>query len=87
MLINEHGTLKLADFGLARVFRLNNNNKGERPYSPQVASRWYRAPELLYGSSNYGPSVDLWAAGCVFAEMLRGLPLFAVRYKYMELIS
>lgn len=78
MLINENGTLKLADFGLARVFKANN--KGERPYSPQVASRWYRSPELLFGSSSYGPSVDLWAAGCVFAEMLRGLPLFAVRF-------
>lgn len=44
----------------------------------QVASRWYRAPELLYGSSSYGIGVDMWAIGCVFAEMLRRVPLFNV---------
>lgn len=44
----------------------------------QVASRWYRAPELLWGSSKYGPAIDMWAVGCVFAEMLRGIPLFNV---------
>lgn len=44
----------------------------------QVASRWYRAPELLYGSSSYGTGVDMWAIGCVFAEMLRRVPLFNV---------
>ena len=42
----------------------------------QVCSRWYRPPELLYGSTLYGPSVDIWSAGCVFAGALqfKGLP-------------
>jgi len=41
-----------------------------------VATRWYRAPELLVGDTNYGKAVDVWAAGCMFAEALNGLPLF-----------
>lgn len=41
-----------------------------------VATRWYRAPELLYGARRYGPGVDMWAAGCVLAELLTGQPLF-----------
>jgi serine/threonine protein kinase len=39
--------------------------------------RWYRAPELLWGSTNYGPAVDVWAMGCVFAELLLRRPWFA----------
>ncbi|XP_078176752.1 CDK-activating kinase 1AT [Carex rostrata] len=41
-----------------------------------VGTRWYRAPELLYGSCSYGPEVDLWALGCIFAEMVSLVPLF-----------
>jgi serine/threonine protein kinase len=43
---------------------------GER----QVFGRWYRPPELLFGCTDYGPPVDMWAAGCVFAEMLLRRP-------------
>lgn len=68
----------MGDFGLSRIY-FPDNGKGARPYSAQVASRYYRAPEILYGSQHYGPMMDIWAAGCVFAEMLRGgTPLFAV---------
>lgn len=73
LLINESGTLKIADFGLSRLYCSDE----ETLYSPQVASRWYRPPEILWGTQIYGPAIDLWAAGCVFAEMLRGEPLFA----------
>lgn len=76
LLINEHDVLKLADFGLARLY---NPEEMRKCYSPQVATRWYRAPEILWGTQIYGPSIDLWSVGCVFAEMLRGVPLFAVR--------
>lgn len=41
-----------------------------------VATRWYRAPEILWGTQIYGPSIDMWSTGCVYAEMLRGVPLF-----------
>lgn len=74
LLITDEGVLKIADFGLARIYR---KHLPERCYSPQVATRHYRAPEILWGGAQYGLAIDLWAAGCVFAEMLRGLTLFA----------
>ncbi|XP_055587231.1 cyclin-dependent kinase 20 [Uranotaenia lowii] len=74
LLIDSKDVLKIADFGLARLF---NDQDPEKVYSPQVATRWYRAPEILWGCQTYGPSIDMWAAGCVFAEMLRGVPLFS----------
>lgn len=69
----EHGTLKIADFGLARVVRA--------PLTPLwhngvVATIWYRAPELLLGAWHHGPGVDVWAAGCVAGELLSLRPLF-----------
>ncbi|EFO89095.1 hypothetical protein CRE_19592 [Caenorhabditis remanei] len=52
----------------------------------QVATRWYRAPELLFGSRKYGPSVDIWAIGCILAELIRGKPIFPGRSE-LEQIS
>ncbi|XP_058463594.1 cyclin-dependent kinase 20 [Malaya genurostris] len=74
LLIDKLDVLKIADFGLARLY---NDQDTTKVYSPQVATRWYRAPEILWGCQTYGPSIDMWAVGCVFAEMLRGVPLFA----------
>ncbi|PIO26113.1 hypothetical protein AB205_0104960 [Aquarana catesbeiana] len=45
-------------------------------YTDYVATRWYRAPELLVGDTQYGAAVDVWAIGCVFAELLSGQPLW-----------
>lgn len=44
--------------------------------SPFVGTRWYKAPELLYGANKYGKGLDMWAVGCIFAELLSGKPLF-----------
>jgi serine/threonine protein kinase len=63
--------LKLCDFGFARLV----NNKPE-PLTDYVATRWYRAPELLLGSTKYDKSVDMWAIGCIMGELLEGQPLF-----------
>jgi len=66
------GRLKLCDFGFARPL----------PPHPGVAitdyvsTRWYRSPELLLGSSHYGKEVDMWAIGCIMAELIDGAPLF-----------
>lgn len=80
-MISENDILKISDFGLARLYFPNEES---RLYSPQVSTRWYRAPEVLWGCQKYGPPVDMWAAGCVIAEMLRGVPLFAVNlFKYI----
>jgi cell cycle related kinase len=72
LLISSTGHLKIADFGLARVF----SDDGSRLYSHQVATRWYRAPELLYSARRYDEGVDLWAVGCIFGELLNNSPLF-----------
>uniref|UniRef100_A0A671TEF8 Cyclin-dependent kinase 20 n=1 Tax=Sparus aurata TaxID=8175 RepID=A0A671TEF8_SPAAU len=72
LLISSSGHLKIADFGLARLF----SDQGDRLYSHQVATRWYRAPELLYGARKYDEGVDLWAVGCIFGELLNSSPLF-----------
>eukprot|EP00252_Welwitschia_mirabilis_P006235 TRINITY_DN1705_c0_g1_i2.p1 TRINITY_DN1705_c0_g1~~TRINITY_DN1705_c0_g1_i2.p1 ORF type:complete len:433 (-),score=92.07 TRINITY_DN1705_c0_g1_i2:379-1677(-) len=69
LLIAADGQLKLGDFGLARLFGSPN-----RRFTHQVFALWYRAPELLYGSRHYGPAVDIWAVGCIFAELLLRRP-------------
>ena len=74
MLINKDGILKIADFGLSRLIWEDVS----RPYSHQVATRWYRAPELLYGAKFYSAAVDMWSVGCIFGEMLNNAPLFPV---------
>jgi len=71
LLIDRHGYLKLADFGLARAVCIP-----VRPYTHEVITLWYRAPEILLGSQAYSMPVDIWSAGCIFAEMLAKRPLF-----------
>lgn len=64
LLIAADGTVKLADFGLARSFA----DPG-RPMTSNVITRFYRPPELLYGCYHYGSAVDMWSVGCVIAEL------------------
>ncbi|KAH3765340.1 cell division control protein 2 [Pelomyxa schiedti] len=71
LLIDRAGNLKLADFGLARAFGIPL-----RAYTHEVITLWYRAPEILLGSQNYGTSVDIWSTGVIFAELLVKQPLF-----------
>ncbi|XP_063626173.1 cyclin-dependent kinase-like 1 [Cydia splendana] len=71
VLVSKTGIVKLCDLGFARALAA----PGE-PYTEYVATRWYRAPELLVAEHRYGPEVDIWAIGCMFAEMLTGDPLF-----------
>ena len=74
MLINSDCLMKLADFGLARSIAEEN---GETPLvSDYIATRWYRAPEILFGSQKYSKSVDVWSSGCIFAEILLEKVLF-----------
>ena len=70
ILITSNGMLKIADFGLSRVH--NDNDSLLNNYSSQVASRWYRSPELLYGATNYDYAIDIWSIGCIMAEILNG---------------
>jgi len=71
LLIDTKGFLKLADFGLARVFSIPL-----RPYSHEVVTLWYRAPEVLLGDPRYSTPIDIWSAAAIFAEMFTRQPLF-----------
>ncbi|KAJ7313303.1 hypothetical protein JRQ81_004592 [Phrynocephalus forsythii] len=71
ILVSCSGIIKLCDFGFARTLAA----PGEA-YTDYVATRWYRAPELLVGDIKYGKAVDVWAIGCLVTEMLTGEPLF-----------
>lgn len=73
LLVSADGILKLADFGLARI---HSDDTIKRPYSHQVCTRWYRAPELLYGARKYDTGIDIWGIGCIFGELLNHFPLF-----------
>lgn len=75
LLIAKDGTLKIADFGLSTMFDPDKR----RPLTSRVVTLWYRAPELLLGSNDYGTGIDLWSAGCLMAEMFAGRPILAGR--------
>jgi glycogen synthase kinase 3 beta len=67
----DHGILKICDFGSAKILRPDEAS------TAYIASRYYRAPELIMGCSYYSTAIDIWAAGCVLAEMLLGgSPIF-----------
>lgn len=74
IMVTADGVVKIGDLGLARLFH--------KPLQPLftgdkvVVTIWYRAPELLLGSRHYTPAVDIWAVGCIFAELLALRPIF-----------
>lgn len=74
ILITKQGVLKLTDFGLARAFRIPRSDTKNR-YTNRVVTLWYRPPELLLGDRNYGPSIDMWGAGCIMAELWTRFPI------------
>lgn len=71
LLIDGTNKLKLCDFGFARSYKNNKDN-----LTDYVATRWYRSPELLLTSGQYGPEVDIWSIGCIMGELTDGDPLF-----------
>lgn len=73
ILIDNNGVLKIGDFGLANIYDKN------QPMTSRVVTLWYRPPELLLGSTEYGPAIDLWSAGCILAEMFAGKPIMPGR--------
>lgn len=85
ILINADCHIKVADFGLSRCLSETENNNGikylqylELPIMTEyVATRWYRAPEILFGSHYYSTAVDMWSVGCILGEMILGKACFA----------
>lgn len=72
LLLSSSGLLKVCDFGFARELQSDKNFL----YTDYVSTRWYRAPELLVGDAAYDETVDIWAIGCILAELYNGQPLF-----------
>ncbi|XP_050027981.1 cyclin-dependent kinase 8-like isoform X2 [Dermacentor andersoni] len=73
----ERGRVKIADMGFARLF--NSPLKPLADLDPVVVTFWYRAPELLLGARHYTKAIDIWAIGCIFAELLTSEPIFHCR--------
>jgi mitogen-activated protein kinase 15 len=76
ILINSDCRASLADWGLSRSLSSTNTAAGNAMMTDYVATRFYRCPEILLGSSTYSYGVDMWAVGCILAEMILGKPLF-----------
>ncbi|XP_021526682.1 cyclin-dependent kinase 10 isoform X2 [Aotus nancymaae] len=70
LLMTDKGCVKTADFGLARAYGVP-----VKPMTPKVVTLWYRAPELLLGTTTQTTSIDMWAVGCILAELLAHKPL------------
>ncbi|XP_077319131.1 mitogen-activated protein kinase 4 [Lithobates pipiens] len=67
--------VKIGDFGLARIVDQHYSHKGY--LSEGLVTKWYRSPHLLLSPNNYTKAIDMWASGCILAEMLTGRMLFA----------
>jgi cyclin-dependent kinase 10 len=80
LLMTDKGCLKIADFGLARKYGLPL-----KPMTPGVVTLWYRAPELLLHAKAQTTAIDMWAAGCIFGELLSHKPLLPGRSEIHQL--
>ena len=80
LLYNNKGTLKIADFGLARDY-----GSPLKPYTSMVVTLWYRAPELLLATKTYTAAIDMWSVGCIFAELISKEPLLPGRSELDQL--
>jgi serine/threonine protein kinase len=84
LLLNKNCDLKICDFGLARYALPNGNQEAHNHQGPSllteyVATRWYRAPEIMLSWKEYTKAIDMWSVGCIFAEILGRRPLFPGR--------
>jgi len=77
LLLNSECLVKVADFGLARsIASFSKGDENDEIMTDYVATRWYRAPEILLGSQKYTKGVDMWSIGCILGELLGGKPMF-----------
>jgi len=75
LLLDSECHVKVCDFGLARTMNTTGNQTNQ-VLTDYVATRWYRAPEILLGSTKYTKGVDMWSIGCILGELLGGKPIF-----------
>ncbi|KAG6336041.1 hypothetical protein ID866_3040 [Astraeus odoratus] len=76
LLVNSDCELKICDFGLSRGFDAVPDEHASGQLTEYVATRWYRAPEIMLSFRRYTTAIDVWSIGCIFAELLQGKPLF-----------
>jgi len=81
LLVNANCDLRICDFGLARVASAHSQAEGshENFMTEYVATRWYRAPEIMLSWKEYTTAIDVWSVGCVLGELLGGGALFPGR--------
>jgi len=84
LLLNTTCDLRICDFGLARVADPDHDHTGF--LTEYVATRWYRAPEIMLNSKGYTKSIDIWSVGCILAEMLNNRPLFPGKH-YLDQLN
>ena len=75
VLVNEECDAKLCDFGLVRLLEEPDDHE-IAVMTDYIATRWYRAPELLMGCHSYSKEIDIWSLGCMIGEIVRGKPMF-----------
>ena len=77
LLLNSDCLMKVADFGLARSIVMLEKEQAAKPVlTDYIATRWYRAPEILLGSTKYTKGVDMWSVGCILGELMLEKPIF-----------
>ncbi|XP_041566071.1 mitogen-activated protein kinase ERK-A isoform X3 [Drosophila elegans] len=84
LLLNKTCDLKICDFGLARIADPEHDHTGF--LTEYVATRWYRAPEIMLNSKGYTKSIDIWSVGCILAEMLSNRPIFPGKH-YLDQLN
>ncbi|XP_039479201.1 mitogen-activated protein kinase ERK-A isoform X2 [Drosophila santomea] len=84
LLLNKTCDLKICDFGLARIADPEHDHTGF--LTEYVATRWYRAPEIMLNSKGYTKSIDMWSVGCILAEMLSNRPIFPGKH-YLDQLN
>ncbi|MED6158095.1 Cell division control protein 2 C [Stylosanthes scabra] len=82
LLDQKKGILKIADLGLGRAFTVPL-----KTYTHEIATLWYRAPEVLLRTTQYSTGVDMWSVGCIFAEMVRRQALFPGDSEFKQLLT
>ncbi|MCI4384020.1 hypothetical protein PGIGA_G00033610 [Pangasianodon gigas] len=85
LLVNENCELKIGDFGMARGLTAAHAEESRSFMTEYVATRWYRAPELMLSLHHYSLAIDLWSVGCIFAEMLGRKQLFPGKHYVHQL--
>uniref|UniRef100_A0A4W4GVR4 Mitogen-activated protein kinase n=1 Tax=Electrophorus electricus TaxID=8005 RepID=A0A4W4GVR4_ELEEL len=86
LLVNENCELKIGDFGMARGLSAAHADESRSFMTEYVATRWYRAPELMLSLHHYSLAIDIWSVGCIFAEMLGRKQLFPGKHYVHQLL-